>query len=261
MSEQAAGARQPYGSSTVDRALDILTAVGSSAAGLTNADISTQLGLDRSTAHRLASTLERKGFLLRLADRSYVIGPRMQFLAWGTGADLKSMLGVMLDELSAASGESASYSTAFGDSYYCIAVRPGPHELNYHPIAATSYALHTSATGLAIWAFAPTTEQERLLAAGPFPATTTRTMTDPDEIRAELTRVRERGYAISAGTRAPGGCSIARPVFNGPGVVTGALTLSAAEQRTPLDTLISLDPLLEAAAARLSISMGWQPDE
>lgn len=258
MSESVDPGRAPYGSSTVDKALEILRAVGRSPAGLTNGEIGGQLGLDRSTAHRLVSTLQRNGFLLRDADRRYVIGPEVTFLAWGTGADLKAAMEGLLAQLSEESGESASYSTAFGDTYYCVAVRPGPSELNYHPMPSTFYDLHTSATGLAILAFVDAAEQDRLLTAKPLRALTERTVTDPGELREELELTRDRGYAVSAGTRVAGGCAIARPVFNGVGVVAGALTLSAAEQRVSPNDLVLMDPLLEDAAKRLSAAMGWR---
>jgi DNA-binding IclR family transcriptional regulator len=54
--------------------------------------------------------------------------------------------------------------------------------------------LHASSSGLVLLAYAPRELQHGVL-SGPLPALTASTITDPDELRAMLDRVRRIGYA------------------------------------------------------------------
>lgn len=250
-----------YGSATVEKALDVLAAVAGSAAGLSNAEVSEALRLDRSTSHRLLTTLERRGYVARTAARRYAAGAELRRLAWGAGPDLQLVLQPILRDLVDLSGESASFSIRSGDRFQCLVHIHSPHELSYCPTAGSSYPLNSGAAGLAIWAFQPDTEREGLLASGEFPALTETTLATRSALSAELEETRRRGYAVSAGMRTPGGCSIACPVIGRQGTVIGALALSAAELRLPLADLVSYYPELARATARLTSEMGWGESE
>lgn len=240
-----------YGSSTVDKAIDVLMAVAEARDGITNTDLSERLGLDRSTAHRLVSTLERRGLVQRVAARKYALGNELYFLAFGGTLDHWLVVKKVLGDLVSLTGESASFSMVHGAQYYCAMQHSSPHDLSYCPTQGEYYPLNAGATGFALLAFQPESRREQLLAELPLTAFTERTITDRDELRAELKRTLERGYAMSAGARAPGGCAIACPVFARNGVVIGAVVLSAVEARVPLPSLEGFEPDLKAAAERI----------
>lgn len=253
--EHPAGTRS--GVATVARAVEILAAVADSAAGMTTADVGELLGLDRSTAHRLLATLRSAGMVHRVGTPGrFVIGETVRRLAWGTSADLRVMVDATLAGLVALTGESASFSILRHDRFLCVANRSAPHELNYTPRSGIDYPLNSGAAGLAIWAALPVADREGLLALA-FPAFTDVTVTDPELLRAELDRTAARGYAVSAGVRSPGGCSIACAVPAGQGAVAGALAVSAAEIRMPLAELVGFAGQVRRAADRLSTDMGW----
>ncbi|GAA1560921.1 helix-turn-helix domain-containing protein [Kribbella hippodromi] len=247
-----------YGSSTVDKAVDILTAIAQSPAGLTNQEVSAQLGFDKSTVHRLLLTLERRGLLARTGvPARFVVGDHAQFLAWGPTPDLRVALAPVLDELVELTGESASYSIRQGDRFTCVAHRMSLHDLSYSPLTGNSYPLTSGASGLAILAFLAPPVRDEIVARGTLPAYDgSDALADPKDLRAELGRTAERGYATSGG-RGGGGCSIAYPVFGRHGMVVGALAISAAEARTPLTELAAQAPKLAEAAHCLPSDLGW----
>lgn len=253
-------ARSGYGSSTVDKAVDVLAAVAGSAAGMTNAEISEALELDRSTAHRLLTTLERRGLLERAAGRRFVVGHYVGFLAIGARQDPRLTVEPVLDDLATLTGESASFSILHRDHFYCVAHRVSSHELSYCPTSGHGYPLNSGAAGLALWAFLPTAQRDRLLAEADLPSFTESTLTDRTALLRELETTAERGYGQSAGVRTPGGCSIACPVIGRQGVVMGALALSAAEVRVPLAELTEYVPDLTNSAQHLAGTMGGGHD-
>jgi DNA-binding IclR family transcriptional regulator len=240
-----------YGSSTVDKALDVLMAVARAKGGITNSDLAEQLGLDRSTAHRLVSTLERRGLVQRNAARKYALGAELYFLAFRGMLDHWAAIKEALADLVALTGESASFSVLHGSQYYCAMQHSSPHDLSYCPTAGEYYPLNAGATGSVLLAFQPEARREQILADLPMTRFTEHTITDRDVLRAELLRTVERGYATSAGSRTPGGCAIAHPVFTRENVVMGAVVLSAVEARVPLPKLEEFVPDLAGAAARI----------
>lgn len=244
-----------YGSSTVDKALDVLTAVAGASDGVTNLDVSRMLGLDKSTSHRLLTTLERKRFIRRAGDRRrYILGPFISFLAANAYMRWTTLLTPALHELVELTGESASFSLRHGDQFLCLDAVPSPHELRYCPKAGNSYPLNAGASGKAILAFLPDEDIERILATNPLEAFTDRTITKRVELQHEIARIRAQGYATSAGERIAGGCAIAAPVTDAGGEVIGALAVSAVDARCPLPRLHEFRQDLYAGAQRLSNS-------
>lgn len=240
-----------YGSSTVDKSIDVLMAVAEARGGISNSDLSERLGLDRSTAHRLVSTLERRGLVQRNADRRYVLGNELYFLAFRGMLDHWAAIKEALADLVALTGESASFSVLHGTQYYCAVQHSSPHDLSYCPTAGEYYPLNAGATGITLLAFQPEARREQVVAELPLTRFTDRTVTDRDELRAELARTVERGHGLSAGARTLGGCAVACPVLTPDGALMGALVLSAVEARLPLPKLEEYVPDLKAAAARI----------
>src|SRR5580692_2112138 len=61
---------------SLDRGLLILEAIGKSGAPVSLGQLAAMLGIDRSSAFRLANTLKRRGFLANpSAGRDYILGP------------------------------------------------------------------------------------------------------------------------------------------------------------------------------------------
>lgn len=247
-----------YGSSTVDKAIDILEAIATSAAGMASTAIAETLELDRSTTHRLLTTLERRGLIQRAAPRRYAAGPALTSLALGSGLDPRVAVEPVLHDLVQLTGESASFSILHGEHFYCVANQLSSHELSYCPATGHNYPLHSGAAGLTLWAFQPDDRRQQLLDNVALTAFTTSTITDRDALRCELDATVERGYGRSAGVRTPGGCSIACPVSGSQGVVVGALALSSAEVRVPLSKLEEYAPDLRVAAENFAHTMGGQ---
>jgi len=86
------------------------------------------------------------------------------------------------------------------------------------------------ASGLAILAFLPDDERRQLLSR-PLKALTENTITNPLALEQELTRIRQRGYAISHGQRTSGAVAIAAPILGADDKAIGDVILTIPEQR------------------------------
>jgi IclR family acetate operon transcriptional repressor len=99
----------------------------------------------------------------------------------------------------------------------------------FHTIGDTS-PLHATAVGRAILAHTPRRDVEELL-AGDLERFSDTTTVDPDELRAELDRIRTDGYSVNRNQYRPGVCALAAPILDEDGTPLAAVAISMPEAR------------------------------
>jgi DNA-binding IclR family transcriptional regulator len=118
--------------------------------------------------------------------------------------------------------------------------------------------LHGSAVGKAILAYLPEEQLETVIATAGLPPITRRTITDPAELRAELAKIRARGYTIDNMEGEDGVRCIGAPVLDRRGEVIGSVSIAAPAHRMPLAALHKTAGLVMGAAGRISDALGHQ---
>src|SRR5262245_60951198 len=192
---------------TADRVLQILGAFGSNAHEMSIGSIADKLGVHKSTASRLATTLVRRGFLER-EKRVLRLGPevnRLGLLALGN-ADLSAMSSDAMKWLCSATGETVHIAVLDGPEALNIAQVDGPAIVGIGNWVGRKTSLHCAANGKVLLAFCVTDLLER-----PLPAFTPRTITSLELLRAELQNIRETGWASNTGELEEGLNAVAVP--------------------------------------------------
>ena len=105
---------------------------------------------------------------------------------------------------------------------------------------------HAAANGKVFLAFGAAK-----LPRGALTQLTEHTVVDRAALELELAVVRERGWATTVEELEPGLLAVAAPVRDGHGDVIAALSVSAPVVRLPAERLVTLGPLVAAAAARV----------
>lgn len=108
---------------------------------------------------------------------------------------------------------------------------------------------YCSGLGKALLAHLPREELDAYIATAPFVALTPRTIISADALRAELARVRNRGFALDRAEMFDGFICIAAPI-RVDGRVVAAISLVVTQMATPCRPTIYL-ARLTAAAARI----------
>lgn len=242
------------GVGVLDKSLSLLAAVERGARSLS--DIVTATGLSRATAHRLAAALETQGLLARDEPGRWKLGLRLFSL--GSAAvrafPISEAARPALTTLRTATGESAQLYVREHDRRLCIAAVESTSGLRTIVHEGSSLPLTAGSAGKVFMAWAPHTERERLISS--VERLTPATPTDPDALRGELARIRERGWAESVGEREVGVASVSAPVLDAGGDAVAVVSVSGPVERTGTSPGTLYAPEVVAAARAVEAALG-----
>ncbi|MCO8256400.1 IclR family transcriptional regulator [Haladaptatus sp. AB618] len=211
-------------------------------------EVSAHLDLPDSTVHNHLRTLVQRGYVVR-DDNTYYVS--LQFLDFGEYARSRRKVYELakseIDKLADESEESANLLVEEGGhGVYIYNARGGDAiPLDTHP--GKRVPLHATALGKVILAYLPESRVNEIFDRLGLPAETPKTITDREELRTELERVRENGRAVDDEERVPGIRCVAVAIKNENGQVIGAISVSGPASRIDADPDGSLlDDLLRA---------------
>ena len=264
--EQAGPGREPTDTAgrepvaavqSVDRALEILEILARrGVAGVTQ--IAGELGVHKSTASRLVSVLEARGFVEQLADRGkYQLGSGVVRLAGArtTQRDLAAEGHRFCETLAADVGETVNLAILVGDRAVNISQVRGPAAISVQNWVGQSTPLHATSSGKVLLAHAPAVDLEQVLGLD-LPRYTERTITRLDVLAAELERVRQQGFATTVEEFEEALNAVAAPVRDHTGTVVAAVSVSGPSYRLTSGALEGVARRLLGAAGQLSRRLG-----
>ncbi len=246
-------------SGTVARVLQLLAFVAQSDGEFGIKDVAQDLGLAPSTSHRLLALLLEGGFVTRSEVRRYRIGPQFLRLARVAleGNDLEAAALGPMQQVVEACGETCLLAVYHEHSQTMsfVARVDSINALRYRIRMHAVETLAWGATGRSILAFLPPAVIQLVLARGErSPASGQQLM--PAEARAELERIRERGYALSRSQRIDGAVGLSVPIFGAGRRVLGSLSVTSPEQRFRARDEARLAHILISAASTISRTLG-----
>jgi len=245
------------GVQSVDRALSILEVLARTGeAGVT--EIASQLSVHKSTAFRLMATLESHRLVEQTGDRGrYRLGVGILRLAGATTArlDLVQEARPICRQLAADTGETVNVAVlADGSALYLDQVA-GTSALQPHNWVGQHIPLHATSNGKVLLSGLDEAELEQAL--GALTTYTAQTITGLPQLRDELARVRDQGYAVAIDELEVGLTAVAAPVRNAHGDVVASMSVSGPSFRLGPDRIDEVIALLEEAAGEVSHRLGW----
>src|SRR5690349_31180 len=245
------------GVQSVDRALSILEVLARTGeAGVT--EIAKELDVHKSTAFRLMATLESHRLVEQTGDRGrYRLGVGILRLAGATTArlDLVQEARPICRQLAADTGETVNVAVlADGSALYLDQVA-GSSALQPHNWVGQHIPLHATSNGKVL--LSGLEEGDLELALGALTTYTAQTITGLPQLREELDRVREQGYAVAIDELEVGLTAVAAPVRNAHGDVVASMSVSGPSFRLDALRLDDVITLLRQAADEVSHRLGW----
>lgn len=221
------------GVAAVDRALTILDAFTEQDSALALADLARRTGYYKSTILRLAASLERRGYLTRLADRGWRLGPAASRLGsvYQAAFDLGDIVEPVLQKVVTETGETAAFHVREGNIRISLYRIESPQRIRDHVRQGEHLPLDRGAGGKVLLAFSGTKG-------------------------AEFERIRRQMLYVSLGNRIADLGGVSAPVFGVGQRLIGALTVSVPLSRLDSKAVARFEPVVLAHAAELTRMLG-----
>lgn len=233
---------------SVEKAFTILDHVSiTDSVGVT--ELARHTGLHKSTVHAYLRTLDSLGYVtnedgryhasLKLFNRGAGVRNRLPVYAKGRDA---------LRDLAEETGELANIGVLDKDRVAVVLIAEGADAILDRSKPGTRMPIHSSALGKAILAHLPRDEVRRMVERTGMPQATERTITDIDDLCADLDRIRDRGYATDDEEGHSGIFCVAAPVVVADDPL-GAVSVTGPSQRMQEDARLEsvVDAVVNAA--------------
>lgn len=246
------------GTAALDKALDVLDAVGRAPAGLSQAELAAALALPRTTLYRLLGTLVARGLLRRdPLRRVYCLGLRCFEYARTAYAmpDLVAASAAELRALRDMTGETTYLATLDGVETVSLERCDGAHEQRSQSALGQRKPLHCTSQGKAMLAAMPAEQRDALVRELPMTAVTPRSITDRRRLQAELRLTATRGWSVDDEEIVPGVRCCGAPIVDADGLVRGAISVAGPAFRLTMDRLQLIGPEVADAARRIGAQL------
>ncbi|HKO19939.1 MAG TPA: IclR family transcriptional regulator [Acidobacteriaceae bacterium] len=196
-------------------------------------EVTRNTGIAKSTVFRILNTLVQMNYVIRDADRYYRISPVLGRLVneEASSEALRRLALPMMLDLRDEYGETVNLGVQNFDKVTYIEVVPSEFALRLQESRGASVPAHASALGKALLAFSPRSVVEKLIRGHRLERVTPNTITEPDELLAELRRVRAAGFAFDRGEGSALAVCIGAPILNAQGSAIAAMSISGPASR------------------------------
>ncbi len=237
------------------RTLLILEEVAGAGEPLTPTEINRAIGLPKQSIHRLCQTMISEGFLVRdETGKKLLPAPRAMTMAKGllNSRHHKLARHQVLISLSRATGETVNFAMPEIDGMaYVDRVETDWHFRIELPVGSR-VPFHCTASGKCYLASLPSRTLEQVLKTLALDRSTPNTICGQDELREELGKIRQNGYAIDSEELFEGMVALGVPVHDNQGNFLATVSFHGPTQRLNLETLVQHLDLMRDGARQLS---------
>jgi IclR family pca regulon transcriptional regulator len=239
------------------RGLSVIEAFEDRPEGVTVADVAERTQLSRAAVRRALITLKILGYatnsgsIYRLSGRILRVG-----FSYLSSQPLSILATPVLEDITNTIHESSSLSILDGDEILYLARSATKRVMGIGLSVGSRLPAYCSSMGRVLLAHMPEDQLNAYLARVDLKPFTTRTITDPVVLRAELRKVRMQGYALVDEELEQGLRSIAVPVARREGQVVAAINSGVHTSRASAeDIIVRILPTLKRGADMIQRSL------
>ncbi len=235
------------------RGLRVIGCFSAEATRLTIADVAEKADLDRATARRCLLTLHIEGY----ADydgKYFTLTPRILRLGMDALASLRTpqIVQPWLDQLSETTGQSSSVAILDGHEIVYIARAAQKRVMSIGLLPGSRLPAHSTSLGRVLLAALEADAVQAILERSDLTPRTVNSLTDLSDLKAEIARVKEQGYALVDQEVEIGLRSLAVPLYDSRDSVVAALNIgTAATHSDPIELMHESLPDLQKVQAGL----------
>ncbi|MFT5637484.1 MAG: IclR family acetate operon transcriptional repressor [Paracoccaceae bacterium] len=243
---------------SLDRALDVLETL-SELGGLTLSQVASELKQSPSTVYRVLTTLEARQIVeVDQTTQTWQIGPA----TFRLGSNFLRREGLLersrpiMRQLMEATGETANLGIERQGLVLFVSQIETQETIRAFFPPGTQAPMHSSGIGKALLGQFSENRLARHLRRHSLEGFTHQTITEPDNLRAELKRIRNQGYAFDNEERASGMRCVAVPVIDQYGEAVAGISVSGPINRMSLVDIPEIAKKVIDAAGDLSTQLG-----
>jgi len=244
------------------KALDILEVLAEGEQpAYTLTQLSRHLHLHISTVHRLLVNLVRQGFLEEApGSRGYQLG--FKVLRMGLRVldrlDFRLVAAPLLRKLNQQTQETVHLAILQETQAISIEKFGGPQPMGLDARLGGAMPLHCTGVGKTLLAYGSGNLLNRVARTSGFPRFTSQTITSLANLKKELERVREQGYAVDQEEAVEGLRCVAGPLFDHTGRAIAAFSVFGPATRITALRVPEIARLVCATSRRISYRLGYR---
>ncbi len=227
--------------------------------GLTLSDIVKKLEAPKSTVFKILHTLEKELIVEKKNDR-YFLGSMLIHYGLHTLSqrDLKAVANPFLYSLMEETGETAHLAVPVGMQSMILDVVLTTHPIRFSSPVGSLFPLYCTSHGKTVLAFTEDFTVDEYLENNSLLVRTDKTITDPDDLRTEIDRIRTQGYSMDEIEFADDIRCCAAPVRDNKGKMIGAVGITSTVITFNEDRIDEIAKSVKATAKKISTEMGYR---
>lgn len=246
--------------SSVANALRLLKVFSAEAPEWGISELARHLGIAKSTAHRLASTLVSEGFLEKnQSNDRYRLG--LLLFSMGTMVrrrmDVAEQSATHLRTLAELTRETVHLAVLHEHEILYLRNIESPHAIRPRSYLGVRMPAFCTAEGRAILAHSTPAAIAHALSIK-LQARTPQTITNKKELMSQLADVLQQGYAVDHEESEHAMCGVAAPIFDASSEVVAAVGVVGPVHRLGKVQLRKLAPMVVQAATAISSQLGYE---
>jgi DNA-binding IclR family transcriptional regulator len=260
MTETPPGAAAAYTVKSLVKALKILEVLADEDPPYTLTQLSRRLHLHVSTVHRLLVNLVRNGFV---EEDRVSGGYQLSFRVLRMGLrvldrlDFRRVAQGFLRDLSLRTQETVHLAILQETRAISIEKFASFQSVGLDARLGGVMPLHCTGVGKTLLAYQGEDLLNQIVQSPGLTRMTAHTVTALPQLRKELERVREQGYAVDQGEAVEGLCCVAGPVFNHAGQIVAAFSVTAPAMRL-MPRIPDIADLVRQTSQQISYQLGYR---
>ena len=250
-----------HGVQSIERALDIIEAVAANKNSSVLTEIAEKVGLHKSTAYRIISTLMHRSYLKKNADGTYKIGLKLieAVSYYIDSLELQTEVRPYIAQITAKFGLTSHLGILEGDKVVYIEKMDIFSNIKLYSQIGLRMHAYCSSLGKCLLANFSNTQLRSIMGRTEFTRFTPNTITTIEALQKEIDSVRQRGWAIDDEEFEIGHRCIGAPVYDYRGDIIAAISASGSTTILTDERIPEIVEYLKQTAAEISQNMGYVP--
>jgi DNA-binding IclR family transcriptional regulator len=244
---------------SIERTLDILEVLSTEREGLGVTSIAARVGLHKSTAHRLLTTLTERGYVEKNAEGIYRLGLKLIEVVsiYINSLELQTEARPYVARITADLGLTAHLGVLEGDRVVYIERMDVYSGIKLYSQIGIRVHAYCSSLGKCLLSNFSKEELNRTLAECSFNKFTPNTISSIEEMHAEIKKVRKQGWAMDNQEFDMNNRCVGAPIYDYRGEIIAAISASGPPTLLTMERVPGVAEYVMGKAAAISRNLGY----